>query len=194
MPMADLLWTKPRKVGGVLVVPPTVRSFFRALEVFGAEIGAVREARSKIEGEIGLDVALAPFLVPTARERLLYVLEDVIPGWTEPSEDDLKEAARATVAILGGNLARIDALLGEPSVEIVAEPGAGDDVMYVLGCADRYHLDPRVVMDWPVGLFLDVVDAFSAPPVTPEERSAGEEFIGSILPTVTPEDAGLTDG
>ena len=78
--MADLLWTKPREVGGVLMAPPTVRSFFRALEVFGAEIGAVREARSKVSGEIGLDVALAPFLVPTARERLLYVLEDVIPG------------------------------------------------------------------------------------------------------------------
>jgi hypothetical protein len=188
--MADLLWTKPREVGGVRLAPPTVRSFFRALEVFGAEIGAVREARSKIAGEISPDVALAPFLVTTAHERLRYVLEDVLADWTEPTEADLQAAARATVAILGGNLARIDALLGGATVEIEPSQGAGDDVLYVLGCADRFHLDPRVVMDWPVGLFLDVVEAFSSPPGSPEDRAAGEAFIGSILPTLTPEQAG----
>jgi len=189
VPMSDLLWTKPRKVGGVLMAPPTVRSFFRALEVFGAEIGAVREVRTKIEGEISVDVALAPFLVPTASDRLRYVLEDVLAEWTEPTEADLHAAARATVDVLGSNLGRINALLGEPSVEIIAEPGAGDDVMYVLGCADRYHLDPRVVMDWPVGLFLDVVDAFSAPAEREQDRDAGEAFIGSILPTLKADDA-----
>jgi hypothetical protein len=162
--------------------------------VFGAEIGAVREARSQVDGVMGVDVALAPFLVPSAAERLRYVLEDVLADWTEPTEADLHAAARATVEVLGANLARIDALLGGPTTEIVAEPGAGDDVMYVLGCADRYHLDPRVVLDWPVGLFLDVVDAFSGPPEKPQDRTASEAFIGSILPTITPEEAGMTVG
>jgi hypothetical protein len=198
--MADLLWTKPREVGGVLLAPPTVRSFFRALEVFGAEIGAVREARSKVEGALSLDVALSPFLVPAAQERLRYVLEDVITTWTEPSEADLHAAARGAVEILGSNLARIEALLGEPAAEIIPQEGAGDDVLYILGCADKYHIDPRTVMDWPVGLFLDVVDAFTRhpaeddeAPITDEYRRAGEAFIGSIMPTLPAEQAGESE-
>lgn len=196
--MADLLWTKPRMVGGVLVAPPTVRSLFRAFEVFGAEIGAVREARSKIGDSLSVDVAVSPFLVPDARDRLLYVLEDSLCGAGDVSDDALHATTRSVVGVLGPNLPRIEALLGDPTLEIVAEPGAGDDVLYILGCADKYHIDPRTVMDWPLGLFLDVVDAFSAPPQRPQDAAASEAFIGSILPTITSEDAGVpseqTDG
>ena len=49
-------------------------------------------------------------------------------------------------------------------------------------------------MDWPVGLFLDVVDAFTRhpaeddeAPITDEYRRAGEAFIGSIMPTIPAE-------
>ena len=199
MAMSDLLWTKPRVVGGVLVAPPTVRSFFRALEVFGAEIGAVREARSRLEEPLSRDAMLTPFLVTVDDGRLDYVLEDMLQPWPGGGlrpEGELRKAVDAALLVLGPNLARLDELLGEPSAEISEEASGGDDVLYVLGCADRYHLDPRVVLDWPIGLFLDVIEAGAQAAKGREQERASnyrpvEEVLGTMaIPTMPKE----TDG
>ena len=194
MAMSDLLWTKPRLVGGVLLAPPTVRSFFRALEVFGEEIGAVREARSRIDEPLSAEAMLAPFLAHLEDGRLDYVLEGILQEWTGGGfrpEDELARSVRAVVIALGKNLPRLDELLGEPSIEISEETADGDDVLYILGCADRYHLDPRVVLDWPIGLFLDVIDAGTRSTEGKREQEASgrpiEQLLGSMIPTIQKE-------
>jgi len=162
MAMSDLLWTKPRVVGGALLKsPPTVRSFFRALEVFGAEIGALREARARLEEPISSDAALSLFLSSIGDGRLDYVLEDMLQEWTGVGfrpEEELTKSLSAVVTVLGKNLSRVDKLLGDPTVEITEETIDGDDILYILMCSDRFKCDPRDVLDWPLGLLLDVIE------------------------------------
>lgn len=179
MPVSDLLGKRLRTASGAEVAAPTVRSFFRALEVFGAEIGIVREACRKVPGGIAPDIALAPFLVTPQDGRLAYV--------TDGPPLDLAGAARSWVPFILPLAGRIDALLGEPG-------GAGGDdsdvdsaTLLILGCAERFHIDPMAVMDWPLGLFLDVVQAFSRPPKTQgTEQSAMVGGMGPAAPAVDP--------
>jgi len=200
--MSDLLWTKPRVVGGVLLRPPTVRSFFRALEKFGPEIGAIRQARAQLTTPLSFDVGLSPFIAAVGESRVDYVLEDVLPPWQgegyRPSSD-LPAAIRALAEVLGKDLLRLDELLGDPGVDITEETAAGDDVLYVLGCAERFKIDPRAVLDWPLGLFLDVIqvgvrsaearEALESKPYIPTET-----FLGSMMiPTIQADPVGDPD-
>lgn len=184
MPLADLLGKRVRTGAGVYVAAPTVRTLFRALEVFGAEIGVVREAARKMPGGIPVDLALAPFLISPEDGRLRYVLDGLwAPGFDAPMVDIAKAAAQLVAPLAG----RLDGLLGVPGEE--GEPGDDVDsaVLLILGCAERFHIDPMAVMDWPMGLFLDAVRAFSRPD---RQESNAQEFVGSVLPTLTTEQAG----
>lgn len=175
MPLSDLLGKKTRTVSGVDVGAPTVRQFFRALEVFGTEIGIIREAARQIPGGLLLEVAVAPFLVSPDDGRLKYVLDR--PGWENA------DAVHAVALFVAPLAARIDGLLGVPGEGGEDTEDIESGVLLVLGCAERFHIDPMVVMDWPLGLFLDVVNAFSRPP---SRRSSGIDLVGSIPPTHIP--------
>jgi hypothetical protein len=73
----------------------------------------------------------------------------------------------SVVSIVGTRLvplaARIDEMLGPPDAEPGEEGDVEAGVLYVLGIAERLKIDPMVVMDWPLGLFLDATQAFSRP-------------------------------
>lgn len=162
MPLSDLTGRRERTASGVEVSAPTVRSFYRALEVFGAEIALVRQAARSIEGPISADVAIAPFLITPDDGRLAYVLE----GLAQPFvSGGVEQIARCAASFLVPIAAQIDALLGDPEA-------TGDDsdedvspgVLLVFGVAERWRCTPMEVMDAPLGVFLDAVAAYSRPP------------------------------
>jgi hypothetical protein len=138
--------------------------------VFGAEIGIVREACRKVPGGIAPDIALSPFLVSPLDGRLAYVLDGVT--------FDLAGAARAIAPVVARLAGRIDALLGYPGAEADQDGDVDPAVLLVLGCAERFKIDPMAVMDWPLGLFLDVVQAFSRSPMA--GGSTQDEITGGI--------------
>jgi hypothetical protein len=158
MPVSDLLGKRVRTVSGVEVSAPTVRAFFRALEVYGGEIAAVRAAARQIEGRLSVDLAIAPFLMDPNDGRLAYVLE----GLVKPAfyTEGVAMVMGAMVQPLAG---RIDEMLGPPEAEPGEEGDVEAGVLYVLGVAERLKIDPMAVMDWPLGLFLDATQAFSGP-------------------------------
>ena len=173
MPVSDLLGKRARTASGAEVAAPTVRSFFRALEVFGAEIGIVREASRKVPGGLSPDIAIAPFLTAPSDGRLAYVLDG--PPF------DMEGAARSWVPFILPLAGRIDALLGEPGEAGGDDSDVDSATLLILGCAERFHIDPMAVMDWPLGLFLDVVQAFSRPPKA--QGSEQGEIVGGMGPS-----------
>ena len=163
MPMFDLLWTKYREVGGVYIKPPTVRCFFRLLEAFPEELGALREARSRLEdgNDFTLDQMLAMFLGSPNADRLDWVLEDVMiphPGPGFRPKADVKAALVAVCVAFADTIKRADALLGEPEGTLDEESIAGRDTFHLLMVADRVHVDPLRVLDYPLGFFIDIID------------------------------------
>lgn len=179
MPLTDLLGKRARTASGVEVATPTVRSFFRALEVFGAEIGIVRSAAREAPNGLSLDIALSPFIIDLKDGRLEYVLEGLAP-FGEQGPGPIAVAAATMVAPLAP---RIDALLGVPGSESSDEDteDVESGVLLVLGCAERFHIDPMAVMDWPLGLFLDSIKAFSRPAPAQDDKEA-PEMVGSMFP------------
>ncbi len=158
MPVADLLGKRVRTVSGVEVAAPTVRAFFRALEVFGGEIGAVRAAARQIEGKLSVELAIAPFLMDPNDGRLAYVLEGLVTPafYTE-------QVALVVGSLMQPLARRIDDMLGPPEVEPGEEGDVEAGVLYVLGVSERLKINPMEIMDWPLGLFLDATQAFSRP-------------------------------
>jgi hypothetical protein len=161
VPISDLLGKRARTASGVEVATPTVRSFFRALEVFHGEIAAVRSAARNLEGKLSVDLALSPFLATPEDGRLEYVLG----GLADRPGIDIVGVAHAVAAMVIPLAGKIDGLLGDPDADVVLEDDdVGSDVLLILGCAERLKIDPMAVMDWPLGLFLDATTAFSRPP------------------------------
>ena len=150
---------------------PTVRTFFRALENFGGEIAAVRSASRKIEGRLTVDQAASPFVASVEDGRLAYVLEGLV-------DHDLVGAAYAVAEMIKPIASRIDDLLGDPDVEVREDESDVDTgTLLVLGCAERLHIDPMVIMDWPLGFFLDVTVAFSRPAKNKTSGPSMDAFI-----------------
>jgi hypothetical protein len=148
----------------VEVSAPTVRSFFRALEVFGGEIGAVRVAALKIDGHLTVDRAVVPFLTDDDTQRLSYVLERLVPHDTYAMHASrLHEVARVVAQMVAPLASRIDRFLGDPEADHDEDEDVDGAMLYVLGTAERLHIDPMVILDWPLGVFLDVTWAFSRP-------------------------------
>jgi len=185
MPLADLLGKRERTASGAEVSAPTVRTFFRALEVFGTEIGIVREASRSVADGLPLDIALAPFLVNPEDGRLAYVLEGL---WKPEDGAALVEVAKAAARFVEPVAGRVDGMLGVPGGEVEETEDVEAGVLLVFGCAERFKIDPLAVMDWPLGMFLDAIQAFSRPPR--EVSPATDEMIGSIFPTITASEAG----
>ena len=181
----DLLWTKPRTVDGMEILrPPTVRAFFRALAAYGREIGSLRKASRHLAATGGLDpeIAVSAFLYLPDDERFAYVLEDVVPDRGFPyTAEERRRYLLAIVGVLGPNVARLDALFGDPEAERPLRESVGDDSLLVFGCAERFHVDPRSVMDWPLGTFLDVVEAFSKPESVREPKVNVAEYVGDFV-------------
>jgi hypothetical protein len=161
VPISDLLGKRARTASGVEVATPTVRSFFRALEVFQGEIAGVRSASRKIPGTLSLDLAIAPFIATPEDGRLQYVLGDLVdrPGI------DVVGAARSIAPMVLPLARLIDGMLSDPDADVLLEDDDVDAaVLMILGCSERLKIDPMLVMDWPLGLFLDATTAFSRPP------------------------------
>jgi len=180
VPTADLLGKKIKTVSGAEVSAPTVRSFFRALEVFGAEIGIVRSAISQVPGGISPDIAVAPFLVSPEDGRLSYVIEGLcLPG------ADYVEVVNALATSLLPLLGRIDAMLGEsePQEQSYEQEDVDAAVLLVFGCAERFHISPSEVMGWPLGMFLDCIQAFSRPPSRTQQGDVETLLGGMGFPT-----------
>jgi hypothetical protein len=165
VPFSDLLGKRARTASGVEVSAPTVRSFFRALEVFGGEVGAVRAAARKIDGRLSIDQAAAVFLLDEDTKRLAYVLEGLAPEAYYLHAARVHEVARVVAEMVAPLASRIDRFLGDPDAAIEDEDDIDVDgaILYVLGTAERLHIDPMVILDWPLGVFLDVTWAFSRP-------------------------------
>lgn len=185
MPLRDLLGKRVRTASGTEVGAPTVRAFFRALEVFGGEIAAVRLASKQLGGKLTADQAAAPFLVGLEDGRLRYVLEGLFSG------DDLTGAGYAVAAQVAPMAWRIDQILGDPDAEVLEDDDVDGGVLYILGIAERLHIDPMAVMDWPLGLFLDAQLAFSRPSGGRTEQSTTRDGFAEMgMPVLTPEQVG----
>jgi len=181
VPVADLLGKRERTDSGVEVQAPTVRSFFRALEVFGTEIAIVRQAAAALPEGIAPEIAVAPFLVSPEDGRLAYVLEGLV------ADSDYLDAAivPTIVRFVKPLAARINALLGPADAESMPQDDDVDPgVLLVLGCAERYKIDPMIVMHWPLGLFLDVIHANSRPPK--DANVTGREVTGEMFDSMMP--------
>ncbi len=155
---------------------PTTRAFFRALKVFSAEIGALRLAARQVDGPLSEDLAIVPFLIGSDDNRLEYVLEDYTAA------TDRSEMVRSVAAYVAPLASRIDALLSPPEgAEWDGGEASTDDVdpgvLLIFGCAERFHIDPQAVLDWPLGMFLDCIAAFSRPD---REKATGHDFVGEV--------------
>lgn len=163
-----------------IVRPPTVRTFYLALECFGSEIAIVRSAARKAEGGLSVAVAVAPFLTDPGHTRLARVLKTCVefPIGLEGdfervlADDDATAMELALTVADMIDVKGLDAMLTPPDAQRV-EPGESDgpsdESALVFGCAERFHIDPMAVMEWPAGVFADVVAAFSRP----EPQAAG---------------------
>ena len=146
---------------------PTVRTFFLALELFGLEIGAIRSAAEKAGG-MSRDVALALFLVEKGHARLGRLLATCVAcevGDVPSAVASSNSIAMALVTAVADSFdaSRLTALLGSPESG-GSEADVDDGSLLVIGCGERFHIDPfSSVMEWPVGVFCDVVKAFSRP-------------------------------
>lgn len=178
MPISDLLGRRARTGSGVEVSAPTVRTFFRALEVYGVEIGLVREASRSVPGGIGVDVAVSLFVATPEDGRLEYVI-----GTSDTA------AARLFAEMVVPLAARIDALLSPPDAEIVEDDVIDGPTALILGFAERFKIDPMAVLDWPLGLFLDARLALTRPP----KRDAQMDAIKSMVAD-TPERTPIIGG
>jgi hypothetical protein len=175
MPLADLLRDRVRTASGVEVQPPTVRAFFRALRVFGDEVSSIREAATRLPGGVSLQVAAATFMITPQDGRLAYVLDGLV---SPESKEPISEALA---------VARFIEPLVPQLVKLFSPSGDGDEpdhdvdpgVSRVVAVAKWQGVDPLAVMDWPLGLFLDVIDLSS------DTKKAGppEDVLSRIIPT-----------
>lgn len=185
MAISDLLGRRAR-AGDGWATAPTVRSFFRALDRFGPEIALVRRAARLAGGVLTADAAAALFLASAGDGRLEDVLEGVAPA--------TPAGVAAVIELLRPSLEKIDgSLMGDPE----APPGESDVIdsgtTLVFVAAERAKCQPHEVMDWPLGVFVDYVIAYSRPAGgdKPTSGRAAEVFRG-IVPTM--ESAPLVDG
>lgn len=165
MPLFDLVGTGVSLRSGALLKLPTVRAFFRALQVFGPEIAAVRQAiKRSPDGGLRAEVAVSPFMATRTDGRVAYVLEGLIAPEAFKTEAGTQEALLGLVALLAPNLDAVSELLGDPEDADGLEPGDVDPgVQRVLALADRLKIDPMAIAAWPLGVFLDALAHYSAP-------------------------------
>jgi hypothetical protein len=167
--MEDLLGKVVRTASGVEVSTPTVRNFYRCLEVYRGEIHRIRTFIAEHGNKVEPELLITFFLATPEDKRLEYVLG---------SRTDMEERARAWIPFIVPLASAINGRL-RPLDEVVVFAPEDDDevddaVAMVLRAADCYHIDPMAVMDWPLGLFLDVTKAFSKPPRTPGKIASAE--------------------
>lgn len=182
--LSDLLGERIRTKSGVVVSPPTVRSFFRALKVFGAEISSVRAAAHDPLLPCGLDaeVAVSAFLGDPDDGRLAYVLEGIATG---PDPLNVVEAAMAIAAFVAPLAEQLDTLIGsgaEPSHEdgeSAIDPGVGRVFLIAKHCGG---IDPMTVMNWPLGTFIDANEIYLPDAMKTSGRAAAA--LTDLIPTV----------
>jgi hypothetical protein len=151
--ITDLLGERV-KVRDGWVTTPTVRAFFRALKVFGAEIALVRRAARLTDGALTADAAASLFLASIGDGRLELVVDGIAPANAE--------GVAAVIEFLRPSLAKLDGqLLGDPEAEL-SEPDVIDSgTLLIFAAAERAKCQPHAVMDWPLGVFVDYVIANS---------------------------------
>jgi hypothetical protein len=184
MPISDLLGKRARTASGVEVSAPTVRSFFRALDVFGAEIAAMRSTAHKIEDiswTMPVAEAIAPFVKNTRDGRLEYVLD----GLATPAGMDPLGVALAVAERIAPFARRIDRLLSDPDAAFV--PADDDEVdqsvLSIIRIAEQYKIDPMTIFDWPLALYVDVWQALSRPARDGTGDGRGGEVLSGMIAT-----------
>jgi len=180
MPLFDFIGTGVSLRSGAEIKLPTVRAFFRALQVYGPEIAAVREAiRRSPDGGLRAEVAIAPFVATRTDARLVYVLEGLVAPGSLKTEAATQETLLGFVAVLAPNLAAINDLLGGDEDAEAPEPGAiAPAVQRIFDLAERLKIDPMVIVGWPLGVFLDALEHYSRKP----DGSTDQSFPASEPP------------
>jgi len=140
-----------------VVRPPTVRTYYLALHLFGRQIALIRElAAERPDGTVPAAAAISYLAIhPEALRELLSTCVDgdlsLLPG------SDL--SALAMAAIEQFSPAAAVELLGPPDsdAEVDSDAAQEDGSFLILGAAERFHIDPSAVLEWPIDIFADVV-------------------------------------
>ena len=142
---------------GVEIKLPTVRAFFRALQVYGREIYMVREAiRKSPSGTLRSEIAVALFLARPA--DLIYVLEGLAPKEALLTDDAAQTVALGFVALLAPHLSEIDTMLGRGDASEADVDAASQRILRLAKC---FQIDPMTIPDWPLGVFIDAWNEFT---------------------------------
>jgi hypothetical protein len=164
VPIFDFVGTSVSIRPGGEIRLPTVRAFFRALQVFGPEIETVRAAiRQSPDKGLRAEIAVAPFIAGLEDKRLIYVFEGLADAKRFRTEEDARNIVLGYVALLAPHFDALDELL-TPSAE--DEPRGADEVdpgaQRIFALAERIGIDPMTIVDWPLGVFLDALKHFSS--------------------------------
>ncbi len=161
MAIFDFVGTGVLLRSGVEIKLPTVRAFFRAMQVYGKEIHMVRESiRRSPTGSIRAEIVASLFVARPG--DLVYVLEGLVPKESLLTDEAAQNVVLGYIALLQPHFPALDGMIGPGTDETPQDVDAASQ--RILRLAKSFPIDPMLIPNWPLGVFIDAWNEFSRKP------------------------------